>query len=108
MSESTSNGCDITTSGVPVDISHTVVLHRGHELEVCVEFLLLVILVFLWLLEAEVPEVEFKGLLGTNRSYDDKATLGRPVDGVAVLLVDGTDVTEVANGTSLALLGSEE
>ena len=83
-------------------------LSRVHELQAGAELLLALFGVVLGLLEAKIPEVEFKGLLRLEGSNNDKTTLGRPVDGVAVLLVDGADVTEVTWSTALELLWGKE
>lgn len=39
---------------------------------------------------------------------DDEAALWRPVDGIAVLFVNGADMLEVADYAALGFLGAEE
>lgn len=41
-------------------------------------------------------------------SDDHEAAFGRPVDGIAVLLLDGADVLEVSYASALDFLGAEE
>lgn len=43
-----------------------------------------------------------------NRGHDDKATFGGPINGVAVFLINGADVLEVAHSRAFDLLGTEE
>ena len=90
---------------VPIHVRDAVVVPLVHELQVGRE-----ILVALGLLafEVEVPEVEVEALLRVDGGDDDEAALGRPVDGVAVLLLDGADVLEVADAGALDLLRAEE
>src|SRR2546423_150638 len=96
---------DVPSCRIPLDVSDTVVFGRGHELQVCREIFVFLLLLAL---EIEVPEVEFEGLLRVNRSDDNKAALGTPVDRIAVLAVDGTDMLEVANRIALCFLWTEE
>ena len=80
-------------------------LHSVHELEVGSEILeCLVLLAFV----VKIPEVELEVLLGVYSSDNHESTLRRPVDGVAVLLVECADVLEVANRVALLLLRAEE
>ena len=59
----TSAGSDIAARWIPLNVSHTVVLDCIHELKVGEEFLLTLLGLILGLLEAEIPEVKFEGLL---------------------------------------------
>jgi hypothetical protein len=108
VTESTGNGGDVAARRVPLNVGHTVVLSRVHELKVGHELLLALLGLVLGLLEAEIPEVEVEGLLRLQSSDNNETTPGGPVDGVAVLLVDCADVTEVTGGTALELLRGEE
>lgn len=108
MTESTGNGGDIAARRIPLNISHTVVLSRIHELQVGIKLFVTLLRLILRLLEAKVPEVEFERLLRLESSNNNESTLGRPVNSIAVLLVDSADVTEVTRRTTLELLGSEE
>jgi hypothetical protein len=108
VTESTGNGGDVAARRVPLDVGHTVVLSRVHELEVRHKLLIALLGLVLGLLEAEIPEVEIEGLLRLQSSDNNETTPGGPVDGVAVLLVDCADVTEVTGGTTLELLRGEE
>lgn len=74
---------DEATRGVPLDIRDTVVVCRVHELEVGGEVLLSFGLLAL---EVEIEEVQVGALLVVYGGDDDEATLGRPVNGIAVLL----------------------
>ncbi len=95
----------VSTSRVPVHVGDSVVISRVHELQVCGE-----VLVALGLLafKVHIPKVEVEALLRVDGGYDDEATLRRPVDGIAVLLLDGTDVFEVADARAFDLFGAEE
>lgn len=97
-------GGDVTSSWVPVDISDAEVLSGGHELEVGSNILLLVLLLTI---KVKIPEVEVEELLRGDSSNNDETSLWRPVDGVVVLLVDGADELEVANGSLLDLWAVE-
>ena len=108
MTESTGNSGDVAARRVPLDVGHTVVLGRVHELEVSHELLVALLGLVLGLLEAEIPEVKVERLLRLERSDNNETTPGGPVDGVAVLLVDCADVAEVTGGTALELLRGEE
>lgn len=91
--------------GVPLDVGHTIVVSGGEELEVGSKVLVLLVLVTF---KVEVVEVEVVRLLAENGSDNHETAIGRPVDGVVVLLVDGADQLEVANTVALDLLRAEE
>lgn len=95
---------DITTGRIPVDIRHTVVFSGLHQLKVGGKVLLGFGLLSL---KVHVPEVHVKAGLGVNGSNDNEATLRRPVDRVAVLLLDGADKLEVTDCSALLLRGKE-
>lgn len=90
---------------VPVHVRDAVVVARVHELEVGGEIL---VAFGLLAFEIEVPKVEVEALLRVDRGHDDEAALWRPVDGVAVFLLDGADVFEVADAGAFYLFGAEE
>lgn len=58
-------------------------------------------------LKVHIPEVNIEVGLGVNGSDDDETSLGRPVNGVAGLLLNGADNLEVA-GRDTLLFGGEE
>lgn len=104
MSPHTSTGDNVTTGGIPVDVRDTVVLDRLHQLKVGSQILLTLGLLTL---EIHIPEINVEARLRVNRGNNNEATLGRPVDGVARLLLNGAHKLEVT-GRNTLLLGSEE
>ncbi len=96
---------DVAACGVPVYVCDAVVVCCVHVLQVGGKvFFAFGLLAF----EIEVPKVEVETLLGVYCSYDDEASFGRPVDGVAVFLLDRLDVLEVSNTSTFDLFGAEE
>ena len=96
---------DVATCGIPFYVCDAVVVCCVHVLQVGGEiFVAFRLLAF----EIEVPEVEVETLLGVDSSYDDEASSGRPVDGVAVLLLDRLDVLEVSDASAFDLFRAEE
>lgn len=59
-------------------------------------------------LKVQIEKVEVGALLVTDGSDHYESSLGRPVDGVAVLLVQRAQVLEVACELTLGLLRAEE
>ena len=90
---------------VPVHVRDSVMVSRVHELQVGGEIF---VALGLLALEVEVPEVEVEALLRVHGGHNDEAAFGRPVYGVAVLLLDGADVFEIADAGALDLLRAEE
>ena len=85
MSPDTGTADDVTTSRIPVNISHAVMLCRFQQLEIGSQ----IFFGFGFLaLEVHIPEIKIEAGLRMDSSYDDKTTLGRPVDAVAGLLLD--------------------
>ena len=56
----------------------------------------------------QIPEIELEVLLRVNRGHNHESALRRPVNGIAVLLVERADVLEVAGRITLRLLWAEE
>lgn len=100
-----SPGGNEATGGVPLDVSDTVVVSGVHKLKVGGKVL---VGLGLLALEVEVVEVKIGALSVGNGGNDHEATLRRPVDGVAVLLLESAEVLEVSNSVALGLLGAEE
>lgn len=96
---------DVAACGIPFHVCDAVVVCCVHVLQVGGEiFVAFRLLAF----EIEVPEVEVETLLGVDSSYDDEASSGGPVDGVAVFLLDCLDVLEVSDASAFDLFGAEE
>jgi hypothetical protein len=108
VTESTGNGGDVAARGVPLNVGDTIVLGSIHELQVGIELLVALFRLFLGLVKGHVPKLELKRLLRLESSNHDEASLGRPVNGIGVLLVHGANVTEISGRAALELLGSEE
>jgi hypothetical protein len=108
VTESTGNGGDVAACRVPLNVGDTIVLGGIHELQVCIELLVALFRLFLGLVKRHVPKLELKRLLRLESSNHDEASLGRPVNGIGVLLVHGANVSEIARRTALELFGSEE
>lgn len=104
MSPHTGTADHVATCGVPLNVGHAVVFNGLHQLEVGGHILLSLVLLSL---KVHVPEIKVEVGLGVNGSNNDETALGRPVDAVAGLLLNGTNKLEVANSVAL-LLGSEE
>ena len=104
MSPNTSTADHVATCGVPLNVGHTVVLNGLHQLEVGGKILLSLVLLTL---KVHVPEVQVEVGLGVDSSDNNETALGRPVDTVAGLLLNGADELEVAGSVTL-LLGGEE
>lgn len=104
MSPHTGAANNVTTSGVPVNIGDTVVLYSLHQLEVGCEILLSLDLLAL---EVEIPEVHVKAGLGVNGGDNNESALGRPVDAVAGLLLNGAHQLEVTGSVALLLRREE-
>lgn len=96
---------DESSGRIPINISNAIVISSIHQLQISGQ-----VLVALWLLtlEVQVEELHVEALLRMNGGNDDEATLGRPVDGIAVLLVICSDVLEVAHTSTLDLLWAVE
>ena len=73
MSPNTSTADNVATRGVPLNVSHTVVLNGLHQLEVGGKVLLSLVLLTL---KVHVPEVEVEVGLGVNGSDNNETTLG--------------------------------
>lgn len=98
-------GSNVAASRVPVNVCDAIVVGRSHKLQICREiFITFRALAF----EVEIPEIEVETLLGMNGGNNDKATFRGPIDGIAVLLVNGADVLVVAHSGAFDLLGAEE
>lgn len=98
-------GGDVTAGRIPVNVRDTVMVSRGHQLQVGREvFVTFRSFTFI----VKVPEVEVKTLLGMDRGHHHEAAFRGPVDGVAVLLVNGADMLEVAHSGAFDLLRTEE
>lgn len=91
--------------GVPLNVSHAVVVSYVHQLQVCSHIFLRLGLLAL---EVEIEEVQIGTLLVVNGGNDHKTASGRPVDGIAVLLVKCAEMLEVAGVGSLGLLWAKE
>ena len=98
-------GGHVAARGIPLDVRHAVVLRHVHQLQVRRHVLLALGLLAL---KVEVVELEVGALLVADRGDGHKAALGRPVDGVVVLLFERAQVLEVADRVALGLLGAEE
>ena len=95
----------VATRRVPIHVRDSVVVARVHELEVRGEVLVAFRLLSL---EIEIPKVEVEALLRVDRRHDDETPLWRPVNRVAVLLLNGAYMFEVADAGALYLFGAEE
>lgn len=104
MSPDTGTSDDIATCGVPLDICDTVVLNGLHQLQVGSEILLGLNLLTL---KVHVPEVKIEAGLGVDGGHNDEATLGRPVNTVASLLLNCAHKLEVTGSAALLLCSKE-
>ena len=73
MLPDTGGGGEETSGGVPLNVSHTVVVSRSEKLEVGGEILVLLVLVAL---EVEVVEVKVVRLLAENGGHNDETAIG--------------------------------
>lgn len=105
MLPDTGTGGDEATSGVPVNISDAVVVRSVHKLQVGSEIF---VTFRLLTLEVQVEELHLETLLRVDSGNNNETTSRRPVDGIAVFLIVGSDVLEVTNTCSLDLLRAIE
>lgn len=96
---------DESARGIPLDVSDTVVVGCVHVLQVGSQVL---VRLGLLALKVQIEKVEVGALLVADGSNHYESSLRRPVDGVAVLLVQRAQVLEVAGELTLGLLGAEE
>lgn len=98
-------GGNVTSRGVPLHVGDAIVVSSVHELQVGSQ-----VLVRLWFLalKVEIVEVEIRALRVVDGGHNDESALWRPVDGVAVLLLERPEVLEVTNSVPFGLFGAEE
>jgi hypothetical protein len=105
MSPHARAGGYVAASRIPVNVRDTIVLGIVHQHQISGEVALALGLVAF---VVEVPELEVEETLHCDGGDDDEPALGRPVDAVAVLLIDGADELEVALAAALQFLGAEK
>jgi hypothetical protein len=73
MFPDTGTGGDVSSGWIPINISNTVVISGGHELQICCQVLFILGLLAL---KVHVVEVHIETLLRVNSSNNDESTLG--------------------------------
>lgn len=105
MLPDTGTACYISTCWIPLNLRDAIMVGSIHMLQICREvFLRFRLFTFV----VEIPKIKIGALLGQKCSYDDKSSLGRPVDGIAVFPIYRADMFEVSDRCPFGFLGTEE